>query len=269
MINQITVTNHLSESLTLSLSDPYSTGLVVESITGLGPPKASINTSDLAMGDGAVYNSGRVDKRNIVMRLRLLEVWEDNEVTETIEDVRLKTYKYFPLNKPITLTIETENRTVWTEGYVESNDPDVFSKDETASISIICPRPFFYGAEVTETTFPITYDGEYDCGVLLDIMCSGPVNTPVIRNVTNDDSITINRTFKNTDHILISSVLGDTYINFTTYGDPTPVNLMNYVPKLDSWVHLTRGTNNITASATSGANKLSVSVKYTPLYGGV
>ena len=44
MIESITVMNHLNDVLELTLRNPYQTGIVVKSITGLGPGKASINT---------------------------------------------------------------------------------------------------------------------------------------------------------------------------------------------------------------------------------
>ena len=44
------------------------------------------------------------------------------------------------------MLIETDNRQAEIEGYVESNDPTIFSKDEGSDISIVCPNPFFYSA---------------------------------------------------------------------------------------------------------------------------
>ena len=44
------------------------------------------------------------------------------------------------------MLIETDNRQAEIEGYVESNDPAIFSKDEGSDISIVCPNPFFYSA---------------------------------------------------------------------------------------------------------------------------
>ena len=65
---------------------------------------------------------------------------------KSIEDVRHKSYKYFPLKKPITLIFETDARTVEIEGVVESNEPDIFSSEESTNISIICPDPYFYAS---------------------------------------------------------------------------------------------------------------------------
>jgi len=64
----------------------------------------------------------------------------------SIEEVRHLSYKHFPIKKKLTLLIETDTRKAAIDGYVESNEPDIFSKDEGADISIICPDPDFYSA---------------------------------------------------------------------------------------------------------------------------
>ena len=81
MIHSITVTNYLGDSLTLTLSRPEESGFIVMSVTGLGPAKANINTTEISTNDGALYNSARVTSRNIVLSLRFL-------FDPTIEDVR-------------------------------------------------------------------------------------------------------------------------------------------------------------------------------------
>ena len=125
MIKEITVINHLGDVLTLELANPYKTGIYVKSISGIGPGKANINTTDLASDDGSIFNSARSMERNIVMTLGFLLV---PGVTSTIEDARQLTYKYFPKKKPLTFYILTDNREIYANGYVESNEPDIFSK---------------------------------------------------------------------------------------------------------------------------------------------
>lgn len=143
MIKSVEITNHLGESIEFELANPYKTGIYVSSITGLGPGKAVINTTDLANDDGSIYNSARAEERNIVMTLGFMQV---PGVTNTIEDARQITYKYFPKKKPLVFRIITDNRDLQTFGYVESNEPNIFNKNETTQISIICPDPLFYSA---------------------------------------------------------------------------------------------------------------------------
>ena len=132
MIKSVKVTNHLGESITLELRNPEKSGFLIRGIDGLGPGKANINITEIATADGAIFNSSRVNSRNVVLLLTFLE-------KPTIEDTRLLSYKYFPIKKRITLEIETNNRISLVVGYVESNTPNIFSNQEGTSISIVCP----------------------------------------------------------------------------------------------------------------------------------
>lgn len=160
-----------------------------------------------------MFNSARLSQRNIVFQI----VFVDTVYGETIEDVRQKSYKYFPAKKNVEIIIETDNRYVRTNGYVESNEPNIFSSQEGTSISIICPDPFFYSAgedgnNVTDFysidplfEFPfsnesltepllvfgeiqiktegvITYYGDAEIGVTIYIHAIGPANNINIYN---------------------------------------------------------------------------------------
>ena len=152
MIKNITVINDLNEVLTIELGAPEKTGLWVKSLKGIGPGKASINTTDLASSDGGVYNSARAETRNITLTLGILSYTHPTEIdpatghlrTVSVEETRRKTYKWFAKKKPITFIIKTDMISLVAYGYVESNEPDIFNKQQTESISIICPDPNWY-----------------------------------------------------------------------------------------------------------------------------
>jgi phage-related protein len=218
MIRSITITNHLNEELKLELGAPEKSGLLVRRIDGIGPSKADINMTEIATFDGAVYNSARVAARNIVMSLEFI-------AKPTIEDTRHLTYRYFPIKKRIMLTFETDKRICDIYGYVESNEPDIFSKREGTTISILCPAPFFYSKDKTVTVFsgpgsigefefpfsneslvenlivistyrtdtvkPIMYDGDEEVGVTITINSSGNVSNITIYDTDNRDTIRI------------------------------------------------------------------------------
>ena len=161
MIKSVTITNYLGDEITMNLREPNETGFLIKSIDGLGPCKANVNTTDIATRDGSLYNSSRVEQRNIVMTI----VFVDSVQQETIEGLRHKTYKYFPLKKNLTMAIETDTRTLETVGYVESNEPEIFSSQQGTQISIICPDPYFrsYGEDGTQiSTFNgVTHEFEF------------------------------------------------------------------------------------------------------------
>ena len=142
MIHSFAITNYLGDRIKIDLRKPEVSGFLVKSVTGLGPVKATVNTMEVVTNDGSMFNSARLSQRNIVFQI----VFVDTVYGETIEDVRQKTYKYFPAKKNVEIVIETDNRYVRTSGYVESNEPYIFSSQEGTSISIICPDPFFYSA---------------------------------------------------------------------------------------------------------------------------
>lgn len=140
MIQAFKIVNHLGESLYLDIRRPEDTGLLVSSVTGLTPPKADIASEAYASYDGSVVGNTRVESRNIVMDITY---YMDNTAKESIEELRHKCYKYFPLKKVITIYVENDSGTYWITGYVEANEINIFSKTEASQISIICPDPYF------------------------------------------------------------------------------------------------------------------------------
>ena len=303
MIESITVMNHLNDVLELTLRNPYQTGIVVKSITGLGPGKASINTSAFSMDDGTLFNSARLEQRNIVITLGFLPV-------PTIEDVRLLTYKHFPIKKPITLFVLTDNRLAMIEGYVESNEPDIFSKQESTTISIVCPKPHFTSVDQNIVNFStvrptfefpmenaslmvptielstlelifeknLPYSGDQEAGVLITINAMGASGNITIHNTTTLESMTINTTklasvsggpLASGDTIYISTVRGDKFARLLRGGSYT--NILNCLDKNTDWFQLTTGDNlfSYTTTPSGDANNLRFRVDYQVLYSGV
>lgn len=302
MIKSITVTNPKGESLVLDLFHPEKSGLIVKSVSGLGPPKATINNTDLATADGALYSSARASTRNIVFNLQFM-------YAPTIEDSRQKTYKYFPLKKKIKIRVETDNRTLETEGYVESNQPDIFSKEESTQISILCLDPFFYDplpslaqfATVTaafefpfsnesltedliefgtinlDTRSTLNYEGDVDTGVLITIHALGEVSGKIIvYNVETLEQIAIDlsriktlikRDFGNGDDIIISTVSGDKYVQILHDGKYT--NGISAIEKNADWFQISVGRNIFNFTATSGVDHLAMTFSYRNAYGGI
>ena len=219
MIKSVTVTNYLGESLKLELKRPETSGFYIEKIEGLGPSKANINVTERATMDGAYYTSAHTTARNIVLTLGFM-------FSNGIEEVRHRSYKYFPLKKRVNLLVETDTRTCEIYGYVESNEPDIFSNNENTQISIICPDPYFYSAGDGSTTitmfsgtdplfeFPFSnesldddeiifgdiqtneiqtvfYSGDVEVGVTIYIHATGNVSGLSIHNTITGDSMKI------------------------------------------------------------------------------
>lgn len=216
MIKSITVMNYLGEYVVLELRNPERSGFLIRSVTGLGPAKATINTTELASSDGGIFNSSRLSGRNIVFSLELLPF-------PTIEDTRQLSYKYFPIKKRVQIMVQTDNRIGITSGYVEANEPDIFSDQETTQISILCQDPYFYSAESNTTLFSgreslfefqfwndsttvktiefgdiinltsnsVYYTGDADIGVVLTLNATGAATNVTIFNSYSGESMMI------------------------------------------------------------------------------
>lgn len=302
MIKSVTVTNYLGDSIKLELTRPELSGFVVTSITGLGSGTADINTTDVSTNDGSVYNSARAQTRNIVLSLQYL-------FKNTIEDVRHLSYKYFPIKKKVKLRIETDNRNLEIEGYVESNEPDIFSKEESADISIVCPYPFFYSGDGVQTTifsgieplfeFPfsneslsenllmmgaiqnktenvIVYNGDVEIGVTITIHAIGDASGISIYNVTTRESMVIN-----TDKIKTFTgsgiIAGDDIIICTVKGRKSVTllragntyNILNCMDRNTDWFQLSKGDNVFAYVAETGTVNLQFKIENQLVYEGV
>ena len=302
MIKSIKVTNPKGESLVLDLFHPEKSGLIVRSISGLGPPKANINSMDLATADGALYSSARASTRNIVFNLQFM-------FAPTIEDSRQLTYKYFPLKKLVKIEVETDNRSLETSGYVESNSPDIFSREETTQISIICLDPFFYDPNPSVTQFAtvtpifefpfsnestsesliefgtinldtrstIDYVGDVDTGVLITIHALGSVSGSLtIYNVETQEKMVVDlakiktligKDYGSGDDIIISTVSGDKYVQVLHDGKYT--NAIAAIEKLADWFQVSVGRNIFNFTVTKGIENLVMSFSYRNAYGGI
>lgn len=136
MIQSVTVTNFHGEEIVLELAKPGKTGFLIADIDGISPGSCNLNIQDVATMDGGLYTGGHVPTRSINMSIIFMGDY-------TIEDLRHKCYKFFPIKKKVKLTFQTDTRLAYIEGYVESHDVDIFSDMETATITILCPDPFF------------------------------------------------------------------------------------------------------------------------------
>lgn len=301
MIKSLTVTNFKEESLTLTLTNPEESGLIIESIEGLGPSKATINSTELATMDGSIYNSSRQEERNIVINLIMM-------FAPTIEDARQKTYKYFPLKKLVKIKIETDNRYVETEGYVESNEPNIFSEQESTQISIICPDPYFYAIGDTATAFSgitpmfefsfsneslteklidfgdirvdqraiINYAGDADVGVYMTIHAMGSAENITVYNADTMEQMKIDtnkiftitgKAYSSGDDILVSTVKGQKYVQLLSNGIYT--NIIGALDRGSDWFQLTPGDNLFGFNADSGSENLMITFDYKIAYGGI
>lgn len=307
MIYSFMITNYLGDTIKLTLREPALSGFLIKSVTGLGPVKANINTTEVATNDGSKFNSARLTQRNIVFQM----VFVDTVYGESIEDIRQKSYKYFPTKKNVDIIIETDNRYVKTTGYVESNEPNIFSSQEGAQISIICPDPYFYtagdnGDIVTEFysiapmfEFPfsnesltdpmivfseiqsraagvITYYGDTEIGIVIRIHALGEATNIAIYNTDTREVMRIDtdkikkitgKGLTVSDDIIINTAKGNKSITLLREG--VSYNILNCLGKNPDWFTLTKGDNVFAFTAETGITNLQFRVENKIIYEGV
>lgn len=301
MIKAVTVTNYIGESKRFVLPQPELSGFALFRMEGIGPPKATINTTESVTLDGSSFNSSRAQQRNIVLSLMFLP-------TPLIEDARHETYKYFPIKQRVTLLIETDRRTVETYGYVESNEVDIFSSVETTQISIICPDPYFYSEGYSSTIFygiepafefifsneslmepliefgyirnmteqTVWYEGDAETGVTITIHVVGEVHNITIYNVQTREKMRIDtnklealtgRGLSSGDEVIINTVRGEKSVKLLREGLYS--NILNCLDKGSDWFTLHKGDNVFTYVADSGAENLQFKIENRTVYEGV
>lgn len=231
-------------------------------IIGLNPPSAHLNMSSVAGLDGSMYNSGRLNNRNIVITVR---------INGAVEENRQRLYGFCPTKEKVRFYYQNQNRDVYIDGYVESVECDLFTNSEKAQISIICPQPYFMdtaetqvdGSSVTALfTFPFSIDeddpipiseyvidntidlyndAESEVGCLIDIDVNASVSTIQIQNTGTGESFKLSGTFLAGDHITISTVKGQKAVTLTR--DGVKSNIFSAMQKGSTFFQLSAGDN--------------------------
>lgn len=243
----------------MELENPRKSGYFVAGITGLGPQKADINTTRRAGSDGSIYNSAKVESRNIVITLIYYTdntAGADGQILD-VEALRHRTYEFFPIKRKVTLHFVTDRRRASISGYIESNEIGFFTNMEGSQISIVCNDPWFISEDAGVTnlrlintepllTFPvyfdeesadprnylefskkksritgkIPYNGDLETGFTMTVLCKSATGDIALSNDTHNETITISSsTVQRLTGSLISS--GDRIVVTTHTGNKT------------------------------------------------
>ena len=215
MLKKIVVTNFRNESIEYDIEGVQAeneSGLLITSIDGLGPVKATINMTDIPTSDGSVFNSARLNSRNIVIKAKFTSA-------SSIEEARHLSYRYFPVKSKVKIQVVTDTRTVETEGYVESNEPDIFYEMSGCQISIVCPSAFMVGNDIHEEFDLLT--GKCDVNFHGDNNDGVSVKVNVIDNIV---SMSLSKEFGP------GSVIGEMTMDFERMSNIVPNESPTEVP---------------------------------------
>jgi hypothetical protein len=254
----------------------------IRNITGLGPVKADINTTQYGSGDGGFYTGGSIGIRNIVMTLGFNPDW----VEHTVASLRQIVYGYFMSNQPVTLRLfRDDGPTVEINGYCESNEPDIFSKDPEMPISVVCPMPDFVAVApsvVTGTAQPDPVESEFT--LVGNVDTSGRVVlTPIVDDPspTYDGTVTLEHKtlapganiFKVTGSVatgmdlIIDSARGAKVAENVIALEH--INLLNSMTADSKWLALRPGTNMLRVLLDAAAADKAWTLTYYERFGGL
>lgn len=261
------------------------------SIQGLNPPSAHLNTSSVAGLDGAMFNSARLNTRNIVITAK---------INGDVEQNRQILYRYCPTKEKVRFYFTNNNRNVYIDGYVENVECDLFTNDERMQISIICPQPYFMDISDTEVngssvtglfTFPFTIesdtpipfseyvldntidlynDSENEIGVIIDIDVEEDVSSILIRNTGTGDTFTLSYAFEEGDHITIDTIKGQKSVTLLRNGIYS--NLFSAMQRGSVFFQLAAGDNffsYVVDGDASNNNSITIMFTFYKMYRGV
>lgn len=258
------------------------------SVTGASPPSADINTASVVGMDGTIFNSARVNQRNIVLTVA---------VHEPIESNRLNLYNFFRLKRIVTLRYKTQYRDVYITGYVESIEVKAWSKSQAAQISIICTQPFWVASEDTSVVFSevialfefpfsipsagiefsrrqviqslIFNAGEIEVGGIIRFTAKADgVKNPVFFNQTTNKYFGVDITMQNGDIIVINTKYGEKSVSLIRSG--TKTSILNDRKSGSTWLTFVPGRNFVSFDADDeGASDLDAMLTITQLFEGV
>lgn len=278
MLNKVTVFSPTPAvpPLVFDLKDIPETALFeMHNIDGLEAVKATITTSQFASGDGEGFGGSSIGKRNLVFTIGLNPDW--NEFTMTA--LRRKLDAYFMPQMNVTIFFEgDEQAPVVISGYVESNEPNIFTKDPEHQVSIICPEPDFVAVDpIVFTTSAnndlpdvIDYNGTIETGYNLEVSYVDGVGVGRLFVKQGNPVVTIFEVGSEVNEVwtfIMSSVKRKKFAQSVNLTDESIVNALGGITDTSIWPKLYPGNNNFKVDTDEADNNLLVKLTYYARYG--
>lgn len=240
--------------MTLDLDgvDPNSP-VVVQSVSGLNPSDVTVFKGDFSR-DGGYYQGRRSAGRNLVLNLKLNPDWANDVM---VSDIREDLYSNFlePASdtEGVMLVFKDSSKPDrYAIGYVETFPADLFTKETTAQISLICVDPFIKSYDITtasdavgwsQTT--VAYDGSKKTGGLFELEVKTAVSAAhlYLGADPNPQRIRLeNANFLVGDIISINTTPGSRWIR---QNGSDVMTLLS--PLQDDWLQFNKGDNLVRA----------------------
>lgn len=251
--------------------------LQIRNIEGLGPVKSAVNTSPYGSVDGVAYLGTNVPFRNIVLTIGFNPDWIDH----TYEELRRLVYLYFMPKKETRLVFFSDDISpVEISGIVESCEPNPFSKDPEATVSIICPDPYFTSLDPIVVTgessdgsdpVEIQYNGSIEAGINVKVLHNTDPNPSTIYIQIGDPSVQffhVTATVSLTSYFEVNSIPGSKYIRMVSTSSGVVTNILTKMASGSTWPLLLPGLNTF-AVITNQPGHQDWTLTYSEKYGGI
>lgn len=280
---EITFENKNGDRLQFGAGTPYT----IKEFQGLNPPKATINTSEAAFVDGSIFNSSKLQSRNVNVAFY---------IESDAEKSRLDVYKVLKSKQYVKLNFNSTYLDTFIEGYVESINITYFAKKQVCTVSILCPFPYLKSAKTIEdklsgiipkfhfpfptespmifgmedmyTSVYVENNGTAETGLTFIMRAKKACTNPTIYNYVTNEFMKINLEFVQGDEVTITTGQGNKTITLLREGVKS--NIFNLLDKDSTWLELpTEGATFVYEVETGSVANLVVTIEHNDLYEGV
>lgn len=282
LLKALKVTNAKGSVLDLPL-EVVSGGFFVKDISGLGPVKATLVSSSFASLDGEQYHSSKREARNIVVKLGL----DPDHGLYSVYDLRAELYTFFMPKTRAKLSFHMFNKfseSILTQafdveifGRIESFEVDLFTKEPSVDLSIMCFEPRFVDPEpvifegnsvtdLTETT--LTYEGSEETGMIFEFEAHGAVPDLTVYHRPPDQSLKslyFTEPMIAGDILTISTITGAKTV--TLKRDGVEHGMLHRLSTQSNWLELMPGENVFRVYSEGTISPYTI--EYTNKYGGL
>ena len=292
MARKITCKNE--DGIEIVLTDAFSPFLL-EGCEGIYEFRNSVSTSANTMTDGSTYQGSVTSMRNIVLTLR------DKPDADHMKNRELL-YNVFKPKSPGAFAYEENGVKRSVDYYVESVYVSSTERSRRATISLLCPDPFFvepnditvqmagwsanfewlhefvdggeeFGSRIQERIKEIENLSAADnIGLTIEIDAAGPVTNPSIYHVEQSEAIKIGTSgnpldLVNGDKVVITTGTNDKHVYLVSGGVKTEIN--EYLSEDSEFIQLMHGVNTFGYAADSGDEYMIVTISFRYKYLGV
>ena len=278
-----------NEGMVINFQSKFSPFLLAD-CDGLYGIENNVSMPDNTMTDGATYQGSTAKKRNIVLTLK---------TKENHRLGRYELYQLFSQGTKGTLTYIEDETERAINYYVEKIEVDSEKNVRTATVSLLCPDPYFEATadkELTmagwESCFEFVHEfvatgeefghrvqeriktientsGAKGIGLTIEIYANGQVTNPQITHIESGNYIKVGTTgnplvMVSGDVLTVTTHTNNKKVKLTHAGKTTGIN--EYLDEESEFIQLQAGLNTIGYSAESGEGNMTVKLIYREKY---